>query len=73
MYNPGPSRFLLKHEILSRLRVKGVYVGICGSDLHYYFDGANGSFVLKEALIPGTRCAGLLISIQALNIQGALG
>ena len=27
--------------------------GICGSDLHYYFEGKNGSFVVREPLIPG--------------------
>ena len=31
-----------------RLRVR--YVGICGSDLHYYFNGANGAFVVREPL-----------------------
>lgn len=34
-----------------RLRVK--YVGICGSDLHYYFHGANGEYAIREALTPG--------------------
>lgn len=34
-----------------RLRVR--YVGICGSDLHYYFNGANGAFVVREPLAPG--------------------
>jgi L-idonate 5-dehydrogenase len=27
--------------------------GICGSDLHYYYEGRNGSFVVREPLIPG--------------------
>ena len=34
-----------------RLRVK--YVGICGSDLHYYFHGANGEYSIREPLTPG--------------------
>ncbi|MCM3778572.1 zinc-binding dehydrogenase [Microbacterium hydrocarbonoxydans] len=34
-----------------RLRVK--YVGICGSDLHYYFQGANGEYTIREPLTPG--------------------
>lgn len=34
-----------------RLRVR--YVGICGSDLHYYFNGANGEYVIREPLTPG--------------------
>lgn len=40
---PGPEQV--------RIRVK--YVGICGSDLHYYFHGANGEFVVREPLVPG--------------------
>ena len=38
-------------EVLVRLGAGG----ICGSDLHYYFEGRNGSFVIREPLIPGTR------------------
>ena len=34
-----------------RLSVK--YVGICGSDLHYYFHGANGEYSIREPLTPG--------------------
>jgi L-idonate 5-dehydrogenase len=34
-----------------RLRVK--FVGICGSDLHYYFHGANGEYTIREPLTPG--------------------
>jgi len=40
---PGPDQ----------VRLKVAYVGICGSDLHYYFNGANGTFVVREPLIPG--------------------
>ncbi|MBM3522505.1 MAG: L-idonate 5-dehydrogenase [Alphaproteobacteria bacterium] len=32
--------------------------GICGSDLHYYFEGRNGDYVIKEPLIPGHEFAG---------------
>jgi L-idonate 5-dehydrogenase len=40
---PGPGEV--------RLRVR--YVGICGSDLHYYFHGANGEYAIREPLTPG--------------------
>jgi L-idonate 5-dehydrogenase len=40
------------------VRLKIAYVGICGSDLHYYFDGANGAFVVKEPLVPGHEISG---------------
>jgi L-idonate 5-dehydrogenase len=36
-------------EVLLRVH----YVGICGSDLHYYFHGANGENVIREPLVPG--------------------
>lgn len=39
-----------------RLRVE--YVGICGSDLHYFYKGANGAFVVREPLIPGHELSG---------------
>jgi L-idonate 5-dehydrogenase len=45
---PGPA--------LVRVRID--YVGICGSDLHYYFEGANGAFVVREPLVPGHEVSG---------------
>ena len=36
-----------------QVRLKVAYVGICGSDLHYYYNGANGAYVITEPLIPG--------------------
>ena len=41
-------------EVLLRLGAGG----ICGSDLHYYFEGRNGSFVVREPLIPGHEASG---------------
>jgi L-idonate 5-dehydrogenase len=41
-----------------RLRVG--YVGICGSDLHYYSDGAAGIFAIREPLIPGHEVSGVI-------------
>jgi L-idonate 5-dehydrogenase len=42
------------------VRIRVAFVGICGSDLHYYFDGANGAFVVKEPLIPGHELSGTI-------------
>lgn len=47
---PGPDQ----------VRVRLAYAGICGSDLHYYFDGANGAFELREPLIPGHELTGTI-------------
>ena len=41
-----------------QVRVRVEYVGICGSDLHYYYHGENAGFVLKEPLIPGHELSG---------------
>ena len=41
-----------------RLRVG--YVGICGSDLHYYADGAAGIFAIRQPLIPGHEVSGVV-------------
>lgn len=40
--------------------IKIAYAGICGSDLHYYFQGANGAFVVREPLIPGHEISGTI-------------
>ncbi|WOF23356.1 L-idonate 5-dehydrogenase [Microbacterium betulae] len=41
-----------------RLRVR--FVGICGSDLHYYFHGANGEYTIREPLTPGHELSGVV-------------
>ncbi len=41
-----------------RLRVG--FVGICGSDLHYYFHGANGEYTIREPLVPGHELSGVV-------------
>lgn len=37
--------------------------GICGSDLHYFFEGRNGDFVVREPLIPGHEVAGEVVAV----------
>ncbi len=37
--------------------------GICGSDLHYFFEGRNGSFVVQEPLIPGHEASGVVAAV----------
>lgn len=41
-----------------QVRVQVAAVGICGSDLHYYFEGANGEYVVQDPLIPGHELSG---------------
>ncbi len=42
------------YDVLVRVRAGG----ICGSDLHYYFEGRNGDFVIREPFVPGHEFAG---------------
>lgn len=50
MPQPGPGQ----------VRIRVSYVGICGSDLHYYYNGANGTFVVREPLTPGHEVSGVV-------------
>lgn len=43
-----------------QVRLRVAYVGICGSDLHYYYNGANGTFVVREPLTPGHEVSGVI-------------
>lgn len=42
------------------VRVRIRYAGICGSDIHYYRDGANGAFRIREPLVPGHELSGTI-------------
>jgi L-idonate 5-dehydrogenase len=46
-------------EVLIRLGAGG----ICGSDLHYYYEGRNGSFVIREPLVPGHEASGVVAKV----------
>ncbi|HCR96161.1 MULTISPECIES: L-idonate 5-dehydrogenase [Halomonas] len=43
-----------------KVRLRMSFGGICGSDLHYYHEGANGAFVVREPLIPGHEMSGVV-------------
>ena len=46
-------------EVLLRLGAGG----ICGSDIHYYYEGRNGSFIVREPLIPGHEASATVAAI----------
>ena len=52
-------------EVLIRLGAGG----ICGSDLHYYFEGKNGSFVVREPMTPGHEASGVLEAVGS-SVKG---
>lgn len=41
---------------------------LCGSDLHYYAHGRNGSIILREPLCLGHEASGVVISVGS-NVQ----
>lgn len=43
--------------------VKVEYVGICGSDVHYYEHGKIGDFIVNGDFILGHECAGTVVAI----------
>ena len=47
------------NEVLVKLE----YVGICGSDMHYYETGAIGNFVVKPPFVLGHEPGGTVIEV----------
>ncbi|MDR0722718.1 MAG: NAD(P)-dependent alcohol dehydrogenase [Treponema sp.] len=47
--------------------------GICGSDIHYYLEGAIGDFILQEPMILGHEAAGVVIEKGSAVTNVALG
>ncbi|WP_105031914.1 L-idonate 5-dehydrogenase [Arthrobacter ruber] len=45
-----------------QVRLRMAFGGICGSDLHYYNEGANGEYVVREPLVPGHEVSGTVDS-----------
>ncbi|GAA3543543.1 L-idonate 5-dehydrogenase [Zobellella aerophila] len=40
-------------------------VGICGSDLHYYYEGRCGNFVIREPFSPGHEASATVLEVKA--------
>ena len=51
----GPEDVLLELE----------YVGICGSDMHYYESGAIGDYVVKPPFVLGHEPGGVVVEVGA--------
>lgn len=41
-----------------QIRLRTAFAGVCGSDLHYWAEGANGEYVVREPLVPGHEISG---------------
>lgn len=51
------------HAKAGQVVVKMKAVGVCGSDVHYWNSGRIGPFVVKEPMILGHECAGVITEI----------
>src|SRR4051812_14116247 len=62
-----PAAPLGPHEVEVRIEAGG----ICGSDLHYYFDGGFGTVRLKEPMILGHEIAGTVahVGVEVMNVK----
>jgi L-idonate 5-dehydrogenase len=49
------------HPQAGQVLIQFGYGGICGSDMHYYFKGANGDFVVKHPFVLGHEVSGTVI------------
>ena len=47
------------NEVLVKLE----YVGICGSDLHYYADGKIGNYIVKPPFVLGHEAGGTVVEV----------
>lgn len=53
--------------------VEIAYGGICGSDLHYWKDGAAGTSILREPMILGHEVSGIVAAVAADGSGPAAG
>lgn len=58
-----------KGEVLIQLE----YVGICGSDVHYFHDGRCGDFIVDGDFILGHECAGKVIELGEDVVELCVG
>ena len=73
-YLVTPRKFEIKHVELpepleDEVQIVPRSVTLCGSDLHYFIHGRNGSITVKEPLCLGHECAGEIVKIGA-SIKG---
>lgn len=53
--------------------VKIAYVGICGSDLHYYDQGRIGDFVVEPPFVLGHEASGIVVEVGGKVADVAVG
>lgn len=53
--------------------VRVVSVGVCGSDIHYYYDGRLGAWTIEAPLVLGHETAGIVVAVGAGVSRLAVG
>lgn len=54
---------LAEHVGARDVRIKIDTVGVCGSDVHYYEEGAIGQFVVREPMVLGHEASGIVVEL----------
>lgn len=57
------------HEVL----VQVIAVGICGSDIHYYFDGRLGGWSVDSPMILGHETSGIVVALGSATSRHRIG
>ncbi|SJM55551.1 alcohol dehydrogenase catalytic domain-containing protein [Gulosibacter sp. 10] len=75
--NPGGGLELRERDALppgpGQVRIRVVYGGICGSDLHYAQSGRNGIYAIEEPLVLGHEIVGIVDELGPGATGAAVG
>jgi D-xylulose reductase len=55
------------------VKIKPQWVGICGSDIHYYLHGSIGNFVVEQPMVLGHEASGIVVDVGADVTDLAVG
>ena len=56
-----------------QVRIKLIAAGICGTDMHYYSDFANGGYTLKTPVVLGHEACGEVVEVAKGVTHVAIG
>ncbi|KAF3895743.1 Zinc-dependent alcohol dehydrogenase [Trichophyton interdigitale] len=60
-------------ELSDEVQIAVRATGLCGSDLHYYRHGRNGSFVLRQPLVLGHESVGEVVAVGSSSDSFRIG
>lgn len=58
-----------EHQVVVQMKA----VGVCGSDVHYWKDGRIGQFIVKDPMILGHECSGVISEVGSEVTKFSVG